>query len=64
MDGSEKDTSPLSTISHILALVLSENSSTREIGAENGLVGVTLDLLTNFKPTNLTGGKKLQFLSR
>jgi E3 ubiquitin-protein ligase HUWE1 len=64
VDGSEKYTSPLSTISHILALVLSKDSSTREIGAENGLVGVTLDLLTNFKPTNLAGGKNLQFLSR
>lgn len=57
VEGSEKDTSPLSTISHILALVLSEDSSTREIGAENGLVGVTLDLLTNFMPNNLTGEK-------
>lgn len=57
VDGSEKDTSPLSTISHILALVLSEDSSTREIGAENGLVGITLDLLTNFMPDNLTGEK-------
>ena len=57
MDGSEKDTSPLSTISHILALVLSDDNSTREIGEENGLVGVTLDLLTNFKPNNLTREK-------
>ena len=57
MDGSEKDTSPLSTISHILALVLSEDSSTREIGAMNGLVGVTLDLLINLMPSNLTGEK-------
>ena len=32
VEGYEKDTSPLSTISHILALVLSEDNSTRKIG--------------------------------
>ena len=57
MDGYEKYSSPLSTISHILSLVLSESSSTREIREENGLVGVTLDLLTNFMKNNLTREK-------
>ena len=57
MEGSKKDTSPLSTIFHILALVLSEDSSTRKIWVENGLIGVTLDLLTNFMPNNLTREK-------
>ena len=57
MEGSEKDTSPLSTISHILALFFSEDNIIREIGVENGLFGVTLDLLTNFMPNNLTGEK-------
>ena len=57
VEGSEKDTSPSSNISHILELVLSEDISTREIGVENELVGVTLDLLTNFMRNNLTGEK-------
>ncbi|XP_058115253.1 E3 ubiquitin-protein ligase UPL1 isoform X2 [Magnolia sinica] len=44
-----KDTGALCTISHILALLLSEDSSTREIAAENGIVSAALDILTNFK---------------
>ena len=56
VEGYEKDTNPLSTISHILVLVLSEDSSTREIGVENGLVGVKF-LLTNFIPNNPIGEK-------
>ena len=38
---------------------MSKDSSTRKIGSKNGLVGVTLDLLTNFMPKNLTGKKVL-----
>ncbi|KAL5974363.1 E3 ubiquitin-protein ligase upl1 [Asimina triloba] len=47
-----KDTGALCTISHILALLLSEDSSTREIAAENGIVSAALDILTNFKVRN------------
>ena len=57
MEGFEKDTSSLSTISHILALVLSEDNSIREIRVQNGLVGVTLDLLKNYMPNSLIGEK-------
>jgi hypothetical protein len=51
VDECEKGTSPLSTISHILTSVLSEEKSTREIGAKNGIFGVTLGLLTNLCQT-------------
>nr|DAD23683.1 TPA_asm: hypothetical protein HUJ06_025146 [Nelumbo nucifera] len=47
-----KDTSALCTISHILALLLCEDSSTREIAAENGIVSAALDILTNFTMRN------------
>ena len=40
VDGYEKGTSPLSTISHIFSLFFSEDISTRDIGAKNGLVGI------------------------
>eukprot|EP01018_Ginkgo_biloba_P023205 Gb_26784 [translate_table: standard] len=59
VDGSESDTSLLCTISHILALVLVEDSSGREIAAENGIVSVALDILTSFKLTNTAGEKAL-----
>ncbi|XP_057852533.2 E3 ubiquitin-protein ligase UPL1 isoform X1 [Cryptomeria japonica] len=57
VDGTEKDNSPVSTISHLLALVLSEDSSAREVAAENCLVSTALDLLTNFSPKNVAGEK-------
>lgn len=44
------DTGPLSTISHTLALVLSEDSTAREIAAENGMVTIALDILEQFRP--------------
>nr|XP_010929052.1 E3 ubiquitin-protein ligase UPL1 isoform X2 [Elaeis guineensis] len=47
-----KDISALCPISHILALLLSEDSSTREIAAENGVVSVVLDILANFRVRN------------
>ncbi|KAJ4975986.1 hypothetical protein NE237_001092 [Protea cynaroides] len=50
-----RDTSALSTISHILALLLSEDGSTREIGAKNGLVSIAIDILRNFKVKNESG---------
>ncbi|OVA20116.1 Ubiquitin-associated domain/translation elongation factor EF-Ts [Macleaya cordata] len=50
-----KDTSMLCTLSHILALLLSEDGSTREIAAENGIVSTAIDILTNFKVRNVSG---------
>ncbi|KAF6153803.1 hypothetical protein GIB67_001036 [Kingdonia uniflora] len=50
-----KDTSALCTISHIIVLLLAEDSSTREIAAENGIVSAVVDILTNFKVRNETG---------
>ncbi|XP_042519571.1 E3 ubiquitin-protein ligase UPL1-like isoform X2 [Macadamia integrifolia] len=50
-----RDTSALCTISHILALLLSEDGSTREIGAKNGLVSTAIDILRNFKVKNDSG---------
>jgi hypothetical protein len=49
-EGSITDTCPLSTISHTLALVLSEDSTAREIAAENGAVTIALDILEQFRP--------------
>lgn len=50
VEGSMTDTSPLSTISHTLALVLSEDSTAREIAAENKAVSIALDILEQFRP--------------
>ncbi|XP_077221899.1 LOW protein: E3 ubiquitin ligase-like protein isoform X2 [Tasmannia lanceolata] len=47
-----KDTVALNAISHILALLLSEDSSTREIASENGIVSVALGILMDFKLRN------------
>ncbi|XP_068637077.1 E3 ubiquitin-protein ligase UPL1-like isoform X2 [Aristolochia californica] len=44
-----KDTGALCTISHILALLLSEDSNTREIAAQNGIVSAAIDILLNFR---------------
>ncbi|XP_072964095.1 E3 ubiquitin-protein ligase UPL1-like isoform X2 [Typha angustifolia] len=49
---SSNDTGALYYISHILALLLTEDSSTREIAAENGVIPVVLDILTNFRLRN------------
>ncbi|KAA8523540.1 hypothetical protein F0562_009963 [Nyssa sinensis] len=43
-----KDTSALCMISHILALLLSEDGCTREIAAQNGIVSIAIDILMNF----------------
>ncbi|KAK4751569.1 hypothetical protein SAY87_005051 [Trapa incisa] len=43
------DISALCTISHVMALVLSEDGSTREIAAQDGLVSVVIDILMNFR---------------
>ncbi|ESQ29880.1 hypothetical protein EUTSA_v10011172mg [Eutrema salsugineum] len=44
-----KDTGALTMIPHILALVLSEDDNTREIAAQDGVVVVAIDILTDFK---------------
>ncbi|KAL6999109.1 E3 ubiquitin-protein ligase upl1 [Sarracenia purpurea var. burkii] len=44
-----KDTSALSMVSHILALLLSEDVCTREVAAQNGIVSIAIDILTNFR---------------
>ncbi|KAI3456803.1 hypothetical protein Pfo_013466, partial [Paulownia fortunei] len=43
-----KDSSALGMISHTLALLLSEDGSTREIAAQKGIVLIAIDILTNF----------------
>lgn len=59
VDTPEMDTAPLSTISHILALVLVEDGREKEIAADNGIVSITLDILMKFKITNAAGGNVL-----
>lgn len=54
-----KDTSALSMLSHIIALLLFEDGSTREIAAENGIVSTAIDILTNFKARNESGNELL-----
>ncbi|KAK4254640.1 hypothetical protein QN277_009993 [Acacia crassicarpa] len=44
-----KDNCGLSMLSHIIALLLSEDGSTREIAAQNGIVSTIIDILTDFK---------------
>lgn len=43
-----KDTSALGMVSHILALLLSEDGYAREMAAKNGVVSVAVDILMNF----------------
>lgn len=47
-----RDTSQLCMISHIIALLLSEDGSTREIAAQNGVVPAVVDILMNYKDRN------------
>lgn len=54
-----KDTGALCSISHILALVFSEDSSTREIAAENGVVSAVLDILFNCRMGESRNGASL-----
>ncbi|KAG6513969.1 E3 ubiquitin-protein ligase UPL1-like isoform X1 [Zingiber officinale] len=44
-----KDTIALCSLSHILALLLHEESSTKEAAAASGLISFALDVLSNFK---------------
>lgn len=40
-------------ITHVLALLLSEDSNGREVAAQNGIISVALDILTDFKFRNV-----------
>ncbi|KAL3688671.1 hypothetical protein R1sor_014980 [Riccia sorocarpa] len=55
VEESQSDGSPLSTISHTLALVLSEDTTAREIAAEVGLVKTVLEILAAFSPSKDAG---------
>ncbi|KAK9941207.1 hypothetical protein M0R45_017826 [Rubus argutus] len=54
-----KDTSALSMLSHVIALLLSEDGSTREIAAQNGIVSAAIDILMNFKAKDESGNELL-----
>lgn len=54
-----KDNSPLSMIAHIIALLLSEDTSAREIAAQNGIIPAAVDILTSFKDRNNLGNETL-----
>ncbi|CAA2959517.1 E3 ubiquitin- ligase UPL1 isoform X1 [Olea europaea subsp. europaea] len=54
-----KDASILCTISHTLALLLSEDGSTREIAAQNGVVSIAIDILMNFMAKTETSNDTL-----
>ncbi|KAL2630710.1 hypothetical protein R1flu_015396 [Riccia fluitans] len=56
IEESQSDGSPLSTISHTLALVLSEDTTAREIAAEIGLVKIALEILVAFTPNKDAAG--------
>ncbi|KAJ1430487.1 Ubiquitin-associated domain [Sesbania bispinosa] len=43
-----KDNCALSVLAHIIALLLFEDGSTREIAAQNGIISTVIDILTNF----------------
>ncbi|KAL9272941.1 E3 ubiquitin-protein ligase UPL1-like protein, partial [Drosera capensis] len=53
------DTNAFPAISHILAILLSEDASTREAAAEGGMVSIALDALTNLKMKDDFGSEKL-----
>lgn len=46
------ETGALCPISHLLALTLSEDSSSRELAAKNGVISAVLDVLNNFRLGN------------
>ncbi|PPR89007.1 hypothetical protein GOBAR_AA31676 [Gossypium barbadense] len=52
-----KDSSALCMISHIVALLLSEDGNTREIAGQNGVVPAVLDILIDFKAKNDVGNE-------
>lgn len=44
-----KDNCALGVLAHIIALLLFEDGSTREIAAQNGIISTIIDILTNLK---------------
>ncbi|XVF77067.1 hypothetical protein PTKIN_Ptkin14bG0010000 [Pterospermum kingtungense] len=52
-----KDSSALSMISHIIALLLSEDGNACEIAAQNGIVPASIDILMDFKAKNELGNE-------
>ncbi|PSR95563.1 E3 ubiquitin-protein like [Actinidia chinensis var. chinensis] len=53
------DTCALSMVSHILALLLSEDGYAREIAAQNGIVSIAIDILINFRDQTISGSEIL-----
>ncbi|XP_068337981.1 E3 ubiquitin-protein ligase UPL1-like isoform X2 [Pyrus communis] len=53
------DTSALSMVSHVIALLLSEDGSTREVAAQYGIVTTATDILMNFKGKDESGNELL-----
>ncbi|KAL5548638.1 hypothetical protein UlMin_003869 [Ulmus minor] len=54
-----KDMNALGMLSHIIALLLFEDGSTREIAAQNGIVSVAIEILTSFKDKIKSGNEIL-----
>ncbi|KAK6947097.1 HUWE1/Rev1, ubiquitin binding region [Dillenia turbinata] len=54
-----KDTSALCIVSHILALLLHEDRSSRDIAAKDGIVLAVIDVLMNFRSRNQSGKEVL-----
>ncbi|CAI9787771.1 unnamed protein product [Fraxinus pennsylvanica] len=54
-----KDASVLCMISHTLALLLSEDGSSQEIAAQNGVVSIAIDILMNFMSKTETSNETL-----
>ncbi|KAK6934616.1 HUWE1/Rev1, ubiquitin binding region [Dillenia turbinata] len=54
-----KDTSALCIISHILALLLHEDGSSRDIAAKDGIVSAVIDILMNFRSGSESGKEVL-----
>ncbi|EXB36051.1 E3 ubiquitin-protein ligase UPL1 [Morus notabilis] len=52
-----KDTNALSMLSHIIALLLFEDASMREIAANNGIVSAALEILMSFKDKIKSGNE-------
>ncbi|GKV44584.1 hypothetical protein SLEP1_g51748 [Rubroshorea leprosula] len=54
-----KDNNALSMISHIIALLLSEDARIQEIAAQSGIIPVAIDILMSFKDRNNLGSEVL-----
>ncbi|ERN14346.1 E3 ubiquitin-protein ligase UPL2 isoform X1 [Amborella trichopoda] len=54
---SSGNTTLLSALFHVLALVLHEDTASREVAAKHGLTGIALNLLAQWHPSSLDGDK-------